>query len=153
MYISFNYFFVVTAFISRLPMVFLFAVLFSACFVSSDALDPNSKEGNCNFNMIGISALSCQHFNGSSNLPSASCCTSLLYAIDELPPVGESGECCLCRYTINRGLTPKLPTSYIACNGKARANVTKWTYPIQTCRPGRGFYLFLFLELFKVSLE
>ncbi|CAM0883550.1 unnamed protein product [Alopecurus aequalis] len=117
----------------QLPVIFLFAIALSASFVCSEAADPNSEEGNCQYNLIGLAVLSCQHHKDPFGLPSTSCCNYLLHAVDEIPPVGESGDCCLCRYTKNRLLTPALATSYISCYGKDRANVAKWTYPIETC--------------------
>jgi hypothetical protein len=136
LYFNYNGYFACSATRCQLPAIFLFAIVLSASFVYSEAADPNLEEGNCQYNLIGIAALSCQHHKDPSELPPISCCTFLLHAVDEIPPVGESGECCLCRYTKNRLGTLALATSYISCYGKDRANVAKWTDPIKTCDEG-----------------
>ena len=143
------FFFVFSATRCQLPVIFLFAIILSASFVCSEAADQNSEERNCQFNLIGIAALSCQYHEDPSELPSIPCCKSLLHAVDEIPPVGDSGECCLCLYTKYRLRTPALAISYISCYGKDRANVAKWTYPVETCE-GNWFY---FLFLFPVSVQ
>ncbi|XP_044948272.1 uncharacterized protein LOC123397805 isoform X2 [Hordeum vulgare subsp. vulgare] len=114
-------------------LVFLLAILLLSTGVHSITHDTSFSEGTCRYDMISVAVLSCMQPDKSWKSPSVSCCKALIYAIDELPASGENGKCCLCRFMRAKLHYPELAASYISCQGKDRAIVAKWSFPVVAC--------------------
>ncbi|XP_044948909.1 ankyrin-2-like isoform X1 [Hordeum vulgare subsp. vulgare] len=116
-----------------LLLVFLLAILLLSTGVHSITHDTSFSEGTCRYDMISVAVLSCMQPDKSWKSPSVSCCKALIYAIDELPASGENGKCCLCRFMRAKLHYPELAATYISCQGKDRAIVAKWSFPVVVC--------------------
>ncbi|KAF8707272.1 hypothetical protein HU200_030281 [Digitaria exilis] len=116
--------------------VVLLTVLISPSGANSAEGTPRTEEGKCRYHLTSLAALSCVLLDadGASRKPSESCCNALLYAIDEVPASDVSGACCLCLYLKEQNGPTGLATAYIACNGKDRDTIAKWSsFPIKSC--------------------
>lgn len=114
--------------------VVLLTLLLSPSHACSAKYTGISEEGKCRYDLTSIATLSCVRPDGVWRPPSDTCCSALLYAIDQVPGSDVSGACCLCRYLKERAGPPKLATTYIMCNGEDKHIVTKWSsFPIKKC--------------------
>lgn len=145
--ISFFLFFLTVCIMNPL-LVFLLSILLLSTGVHSITHDTSFSEGTCRFDMISVAVLSCMQPDKSWKSPSVSCCKALIYAIDELPAIGENGKCCLCRFMRAKLHYPELAATYISCQGKDRAIVAKWSFPVVVC--GKGV-VFLSCNLLKTN--
>lgn len=111
-------------------------VIFLSTSVANPIREISSERGNCHYGLTSVAAFSCVLRNNSGQTPSLTCCRALLYAIDDVPPSGESGACCLCRYLTRKYQSSKLATAYVLCKGKDRHEVANWSVLPTTCSRG-----------------
>lgn len=99
-------------------LVRVLALLFFASHILCAPLDGRDVVGSCRYEKTSAAVFSCIRPDGKRRPPSAACCKTSLYAIDELPASGESGACCLCRYMRVKPVSSGLVMSYVLCKGK-----------------------------------